>query len=52
MPPLPEWTDVAGLNYTNTQLREYMIAMMQYWVRTCDIDGFRCDAAFFVPTDF
>ncbi len=52
MPPVPAWTDVAGLNYANPQLREYMIAMMQYWVRTCDIDGFRCDVASMVPTDF
>jgi len=51
-PPVPEWTDVAGLNYANPQLREYMIAMMQYWVQTCDIDGFRCDVASMVPTDF
>ena len=52
LPPVPEWTDVAGLNYANPQLREYMIAMMQYWVQTCDIDGFRCDVASMVPTDF
>jgi len=51
-PPVPEWTDVAGLNYASPLLREYMIAMMQYWVQTCDIDGFRCDVASMVPTDF
>lgn len=50
--PAPEWTDVAGLNYANPQLRDYMIEMMKYWVQTCDIDGFRCDAAPMVPTDF
>jgi cyclomaltodextrinase / maltogenic alpha-amylase / neopullulanase len=52
LPPVPEWTDVAGLNYANPQLRDYMITMMKYWVQTCDIDGFRCDVAFNVPTDF
>ena len=52
MPPVPEWTDVAGLNYTNPQLRAYMIAMMKYWMQTCDVDGFRCDVASMVPTDF
>ena len=52
VPPVPAWTDVAGLNYANPQLREYMIAVMQYWVRTCDIDGFRCDVAYMVPVDF
>ncbi|HUA69071.1 MAG TPA: alpha-amylase family glycosyl hydrolase, partial [Candidatus Saccharimonadales bacterium] len=52
LPPIPEWSDVAGLNYANPQLRTYMIAMMGYWVRTCDIDGFRCDVASMVPTSF
>jgi len=52
IPPVPEWTDVAGLNYTNAQLREYMIAMLKHWVETCDVDGFRCDVAYMVPTDF
>ena len=52
IPPVPEWTDVAGLNYTNPQLRRYMITMLKYWVQTCDVDGFRCDVAEMVPTDF
>jgi cyclomaltodextrinase len=52
IPPVPEWTDVAALNYANLQLREYMIAMLKYWIQTCDVDGFRCDAAAMVPTDF
>jgi glycosidase len=52
VPPNPGWTDVAGLNYANPQLCDYMIAMMKYWVQTCDVDGFRCDVASMVPTDF
>jgi cyclomaltodextrinase len=52
IPPVPEWTDVAGLNYSNRQLRAYMIAMLKYWIKTCDVDGFRCDVASMVPTDF
>jgi cyclomaltodextrinase len=52
IPPVPEWTDVAGLNYDNPKLREYMIAMLKHWIKTCDVDGFRCDVAFGVPTDF
>jgi cyclomaltodextrinase len=50
--PEPGWTDVAGLNYANPQLRAYMLAMLKYWVRTCDVDGFRCDVAYMVPKDF
>jgi cyclomaltodextrinase / maltogenic alpha-amylase / neopullulanase len=52
IPPDPEWTDVAGLNFGNPHLRQYMIKMMEYWVQTCDVDGFRCDAASMVPKEF
>jgi glycosidase len=52
MPPVPEWTDVAAINYGNPALRQYMIAMLKYWIQTCDVDGFRCDAAAMVPTGF
>lgn len=54
IPPVPEWTDVAGLNYENPKLREYMIAMLQHWIdpATFDLDGFRCDVASMVPTTF
>ena len=47
-----DWTDVAALNYANPALRKYMIDMMTYWLRGFDLDGFRCDAAGEVPTDF
>lgn len=52
IPPVPDWTDVAGLNYQSQSLRQYMIAMLKYWVREADVDGFRCDVAYMVPTDF
>ena len=46
------WQDVADLNYDNQQLRETMIQDMLYWVKEEGIDGFRCDMAGMVPTDF
>ena len=46
------WTDVAELNYDHPQLRAEMLAAMRYWVETCDIDGFRCDVAYEVPSDW
>jgi glycosidase len=52
IPPVAEWTDVAGLNYNNPKLREYMIGMLKYWVKDFDLDGFRCDVAHMVPVDF
>ncbi len=50
--PNPDWTDVADLNYDNQELRKYMITMMKYWVHDIGIDGYRCDVAELVPTDF
>lgn len=50
--PNADWSDVADLNYDHHELRKYMITMMQYWVKDVGIDGFRCDVAELVPTDF
>lgn len=47
-----DWTDVADLNYDNKAMRKEMIADMQYWLKEEGIDGFRCDVAGSVPTDF
>src|SRR5207245_10820563 len=44
--------DVAKLNNDNPRLREYMTDMLKYWIREFDLDGFRCDVAEDVPTDF
>ena len=47
-----DWTDVAALNYADPALRKYMVDMFSYWLKTFDLDGFRCDDAADVPTDF
>jgi cyclomaltodextrinase len=47
-----DWMDVAALNYDNPKLREYMTEMLKFWIRDFDLDGFRCDVAEDVPTDF
>ena len=52
IPPDPGWTDVADLNYGNADLRHYMQDMLVHWLRDFDLDGFRCDVAAGVPTDF
>lgn len=46
------WNDVADLNFANADMRLAMINAMKYWVTNADIDGFRCDAADYVPFDF
>ncbi len=47
-----DWTDVAELDYKNPNLRKAMIDDMKYWVKEFNVDGFRCDVAAEVPTDF
>jgi len=47
-----DWTDTRKLNYDNAELRDSMIASMKFWVDSTGIDGFRCDVAGEVPTDF
>ena len=49
---LTDWTDVAQLEYKNPALRRAMIDAMTWWLTTYDIDGFRVDAAGFVPDSF
>src|SRR5262245_10269094 len=49
---LTDWTDVAQLEYKNPALRHAMIDAMKWWLTTYDIDGFRVDAAGFVPDTF
>lgn len=46
------WTDVADLNYDNKDLRNAMKRDMMYWIKNENVDGFRCDVAGNVPTDF
>jgi len=46
------WSDVSQLNYDVPELWDYMIDVLQFWVRECDLDGFRCDMAHLVTLDF
>lgn len=50
--PWWDWEDVIDLDFSQPALRQYMIEALKYWVREVDIDGYRCDVAGFVPTDF
>ena len=46
------WSDVAQLDYDNSAVRDYMVRMQCYWLKTYDLDGFRYDSAELIPTDF
>lgn len=52
IPPVPDWADVAGLDYEKPAVRKYIIENYKSWIRDYDLDGFRCDVALFIPTDF
>lgn len=51
-PPGTNWSDVIQLDHSQPGLRDYMVDAMTYWVEEFGIDGFRFDAAGFVPMDF
>lgn len=50
--PWWDWPDIIDLDYQHAALRQYMTEALKYWIREVDIDGYRCDVAGFVPTDF
>ncbi|HRO44712.1 alpha-amylase family glycosyl hydrolase [Agriterribacter sp.] len=44
--------DIIELDFNNPDLVKAMIDAMTFWIKECDIDGFRCDLAFWVELDF
>ncbi len=44
--------DIIELDFTNPDLVNAMINAMAFWIKECDIDGFRCDLAFWVELNF
>jgi glycosidase len=50
--PNVDWTDVADLDFSNSEMRTEMIDAMKYWVTEVGIDGYRCDFSGGVPTSF
>ncbi|WP_445452337.1 alpha-amylase family glycosyl hydrolase [Flavobacterium sp. 25HG05S-40] len=50
--PWYDWDDVIDFDYEKPGIRKYMTEALVYWVKECDIDGYRCDTAGFLPTDF
>ncbi len=50
--PWWDWQDIIDFDFEQEGIRRYMTEAMIYWVRQVDIDGYRCDVAGFVPTEF
>ncbi|MFK5856669.1 MAG: alpha-amylase family glycosyl hydrolase [Bacteroidota bacterium] len=47
-----DWTDVIAFDYNNPAMRDSMVDALKFWITETDIDGYRCDVAGMVPTDF
>ncbi|MCG2792709.1 MAG: alpha-glucosidase C-terminal domain-containing protein [Weeksellaceae bacterium] len=50
--PWYDWDDVIDFDYDNPDLRQYMTESLKYWIKETNIDGYRADAAGFIPLDF
>jgi glycosidase len=44
--------DIIELDFKNPDLVRAMIEAMKFWIKECDIDGFRCDLGFWVELEF
>lgn len=44
--------DIIELDFSNPAMRVAMTDAMEFWVKECDIDGFRCDLAAWVELSF
>jgi len=47
-----DWRDVIQLNHQSHTQQDAMIDAMKYWLKECDIDGYRCDMAHLTPLSF
>ncbi|MFU8843928.1 MAG: alpha-amylase family glycosyl hydrolase [Bacteroidales bacterium] len=47
-----DWSDVADLNYDIPEVWDAMLDALKFWVEEAGIDGYRCDVAGMVPTEF
>lgn len=54
MPPpeFPDWSDVIQVEYTHPEVLDWHIEEMRYWITEFGIDGYRCDYATGIPTEF
>lgn len=52
IPAGTNWNDVAALDFSSQPMRSEMVRSMQGWITAFDLDGFRCDAADRLPSDF
>lgn len=47
-----DWWDVVDFDWSNREVWDYFLGVLEHWVREFDIDGYRCDVASLMPTEF
>ena len=47
-----DWADTRQLNYKNPEMVDTMISQLKFWIKECDLDGYRFDVAWNVPDAF
>lgn len=47
-----DWSDVIQLDFSNPGVLDYQFSAMAHWAKDFGVDGFRCDYATGVPTEF
>ena len=50
--PWWDWSDIIDFDYQVPEMRQYMTEALKFWVKEANIDGYRCDVAGFIPTNF
>lgn len=48
----PDWWDIVDFDWENREVWDYFNTVMEHWVREFDIDGYRCDVASLMPTEY
>ncbi len=51
-PEYADWTDIVDLDWDNPEVREECAQVLEYWLRDFNLDGFRCDVADMIPSDW
>jgi alpha-amylase len=47
-----DWEDVIQINHNSVKQQKAMMDAMLFWIKECDIDGFRADLAHLTPLTF
>ncbi len=47
-----DWTDVVQFDHNNDNQAKAMQDALEFWVKECNIDGYRCDVADMLPLQF